>query len=1039
MSISRELDCDEVTVEHSSVCQQHPNQPARKCIGCDFAPICGLCSPPLDGQHFCGSDARSCRFKGMWDAVAKRWRLSPARENSVLQGSDLSSWLKTPSTSAASPLPAAAPPISASPATPAPLATSTARPSAAVASAARTIALIPDGERQKKGPAPPSSAGPAPKKARNDTKSINIGNKEDAEAWVAKQAAAQIRDGLRCTYSSLVVVEEGGKVLLRCPTCFEAEPTKGGAIVKGVDVCGPNFQSHIIARHFEKKGSKPSQHEVGQQKLRDRKTFEESLKESPSQAREPIVTCLRLIAHLAQQESPLSQFSSLAATVRCCGGNMFATPAYETYYGAGELLEALSEVTNNNFHVKLEKSAVVGLQVDESTDNSDSSNILMFVTYEEDFYPGVAMLALKPVLSVDSDTQTIMRATGKNIAEIIKTTIEATPGLSSAKVMGLATDGAAAMIGVRGGAAAFLKQQNPSMVTVHCIAHKENLAATAACSSETLTTETDTLLTDASGYMSKSSLRQLGFRLTQIDKGDARPSGLKSLHKIRFLSRGLAVAAIVKNYVPLLTFLKAEAGQLAVAANNTRLQKAEDALQRDAASARATADILRTQYAALNASKLSVVQDLGPDLSDEQRLQRDAILQPATEAMQRIQEQLFPLVQKEARCQREIAASRLLRENASSTEKGTAAAASLFERMSSFRMMGMMFVLQDFLGILNELNRLFQFRLLTYKGIMADVHRAGRKLRRQFLGENGVQAHSFRTLLAELGGSGGEPAFREQLRQHPDGFLTKYKNSEELISVKMADVNEVENAAKGLAQTAVDQLEIRFEKLPLLENFWIFDPQLFPTEEDVLLDFGNTEMNELAKHFGKQHVGIAPCVDPEKVTEEWNDVKDIMYDVRRSPDMKSKIAALRATEKKANEGEACGEEDDEEETDPDLERPLLKKEKLRKELSQRFISLFAEFWREVQSSRGGGKFSNVFKLVKIYIVQPHSSIECERGFSAQNRIKRNDRNRMAVSRLEALMRLSLSYRQQRIDLTTLRSTPILEKAAVLFDKSKKRR
>ena len=56
-------------------------------------------------------------------------------------------------------------------------------------------------------------------------------------------------------------------------------------------------------------------------------------------------------------------------------------------------------------------------------------------------------------------------------------------------------------------------------------------------------------------------------------------------------------------------------------------------------------------------------------------------------------------------------------------------------------------------------------------------------------------------------------------------------------------------------------------------------------------------------------------------------------------------------------------------------------------LSQRYIKLFAEFWRAVKGSRAGGRFSNVYKLVKIYIVQPHTSIECERGFSAQNRIK----------------------------------------------------
>ncbi|CAM9119935.1 unnamed protein product, partial [Laminaria digitata] len=56
--------------------------------------------------------------------------------------------------------------------------------------------------------------------------------------------------------------------------------------------------------------------------------------------------------------------------------------------------------------------------------------------------------------------------------------------------------------------------------------------------------------------------------------------------------------------------------------------------------------------------------------------------------------------------------------------------------------------------------------------------------------------------------------------------------------------------------------------------------------------------------------------------------------------------------------------------------------------------------RKVKSSNGGGHFPNLYKLVKVYIVQPHSSIECERGFSAQNRIKSKARNRLSVPRLE---------------------------------------
>ena len=58
----------------------------------------------------------------------------------------------------------------------------------------------------------------------------------------------------------------------------------------------------------------------------------------------------------------------------------------------------------------------------------------------------------------------------------------------------------------------------------------------------------------------------------------------------------------------------------------------------------------------------------------------------------------------------------------------------------------------------------------------------------------------------------------------------------------------------------------------------------------------------------------------------------------------------------------------------------MKKGKIRhKKLSETFVEFFAEFWSDVNNSRGWGSFPNLYKLVRIYIVQPHSSIECEGG------------------------------------------------------------
>lgn len=61
---------------------------------------------------------------------------------------------------------------------------------------------------------------------------------------------------------------------------------------------------------------------------------------------------------------------------------------------------------------------------------------------------------------------------------------------------------------------------------------------------------------------------------------DERLPDIKAFHRSRFSSRGLAVAAIVANYVALLMFLKAQGGQEAVKTANARLKKGEDALEK---------------------------------------------------------------------------------------------------------------------------------------------------------------------------------------------------------------------------------------------------------------------------------------------------------------------------------------------------------------------------------------------------------------------------------------------------------------------------
>ncbi|CAN0455436.1 unnamed protein product, partial [Ectocarpus sp. 12 AP-2014] len=101
---------------------------------------------------------------------------------------------------------------------------------------------------------------------------------------------------------------------------------------------------------------------------------------------------------------------------------------------------------------------------------------------------------------------------------------------------------------------------------------------------------------------------------------------------------------------------------------------------------------------------------------------------------------------------------------------------------------------------------------------------------------------------------------------------------------------------------------------------------------------------------------------------------------------------------------------------------------VRKKQTEAFIKLWVTFWREVYNDAERSHAENVFKLVKLYIRLPSSSIESKRGFSCQNRIKTKSRALLSSPRLKNIMKLSLSFRHEGVDLSRS-SMPLLDKAA----------
>ena len=116
---------------------------------------------------------------------------------------------------------------------------------------------------------------------------------------------------------------------------------------------------------------------------------------------------------------------------------------------------------------KVKASPVFAIQLDESVDVENLSQLLVFVRYVHDQSIEEDLLFCRPLKTT---TQ------AADVMQLVEDFFEE-EGLDWGKLVGACTDEAPVMMGARSGFAKLLKQKNPKVVTQHCIIHREVLAS----------------------------------------------------------------------------------------------------------------------------------------------------------------------------------------------------------------------------------------------------------------------------------------------------------------------------------------------------------------------------------------------------------------------------------------------------------------------------------------------------------------------------------------------------------------------------------
>ncbi|MCO5605905.1 hypothetical protein L7F22_060091 [Adiantum nelumboides] len=152
--------------------------------------------------------------------------------------------------------------------------------------------------------------------------------------------------------------------------------------------------------------------------------------------------------------------------------NMPISSEYSAYTSTSvekEFIASIKEVYWNRLKEDIAASPFYSLQIDESTDVSTQQYMIVYVTYMLEKGNGPICTSFVELLRVENAEAEGFYAT--LMAFLVKMK------LPLHKMIGIAIDGATVMTGVNNGVVAKLKRNVSHLLSFHCVAHRESLAA----------------------------------------------------------------------------------------------------------------------------------------------------------------------------------------------------------------------------------------------------------------------------------------------------------------------------------------------------------------------------------------------------------------------------------------------------------------------------------------------------------------------------------------------------------------------------------
>ncbi|GJP35753.1 hypothetical protein CLOM_g20280 [Closterium sp. NIES-68] len=260
------------------------------------------------------------------------------------------------------------------------------------------------------------------------------------------------------------------------------------------------------------------------------------------------IRCIRAAYFVCCNDCPLTFYRVLTRFMRDEGvpdmSEAEVTERYLSEYAMGEFVQAIAKHLREKLLEEILKSRFYNLAVDESTDRAHGKHMIVYITYERRLHVVTEFLALIPVKKCDAAS--LFAALTAYLEE---------RSIPLSRLVGISTDGASNMVGNTNGLVTRLRHRVPWLVAMHCIAHREALAAKDAASKFPDFGVIDSIVSKIANNQHRSGVQRnefMGFHEEMLHTN----LELQGMHLVRWLSPGKAITRFCEVFPVLLWMWK---------------------------------------------------------------------------------------------------------------------------------------------------------------------------------------------------------------------------------------------------------------------------------------------------------------------------------------------------------------------------------------------------------------------------------------------------------------------------------------------------